>query len=295
MRFRTPDQERLSREELLAHEVTEHNEEYAGRHHLPFGFDSLRFTREDVLRVHDRAHKRGAYMRGYRKRRLFELLDLERLDGLRVLDVGCGNGQHSVFFAMYGARAHGFDVSDVGIDVARRMAEVNGVADRCDFRVADASSMPYPDDHFDVVVLNAVLHHMLKYPGIREETFRVVKPGGRVLITEGLRENPIYRGLRGLFLRARGDAPDRGDVDLERADLVSFSRGFEDVYEERFCLFEGIKAGIARPYANPLPIRILLFLATQLDRALLALIPPLRRYTSEVVWTMRKPPAAALD
>jgi 2-polyprenyl-3-methyl-5-hydroxy-6-metoxy-1,4-benzoquinol methylase len=289
MRYRTSDQETLSQEELLSLEVEEHNQEYAGRQHMPFGLASLRFSKEQVLRINDRAHKQGAYMRGYRKRRLFEMLDLPSTCGKRVLDVGCGNGQHAVFFAMYGAQASGFDLSDVGIDVARQMASENGVSELCNFQIADASSMPYPDETFDVVVLNAVLHHMLKYPNIRNETFRVLKPGGRVLIAEGLRENPVYRLLRGFFLKARGGTSDQGDLDLDLGDLLTFAEGFEDVYKEQFCLFEGIKAGIARPYANPLPVRIVLFIATQADRVVLGLLPFLRKYCSEIVMVMRKP------
>ena len=289
MRYRTPDQEHLSREQLLAAEVVEHNEEYAGRHHFPFGLTSMRMQKDEVLRINDHAYKQGAYMRGYRKRRLFELLDLKSLDGQRVLDAGCGNGQHAVFFAMFGAFASGFDLSDVGIETAREMAIANNVQGLCEFKVGNASEMPYPDDHFDVIVLNAVLHHMLKYPKIREEAFRVLRPGGRLFITEGLRENPIYRVLRGAILRVKGGAPDQGDVDLGLDDLISFTEGFEEVHREHFCLFEGIKAGIARPYANPLAIRIVLFLATRVDNVVLMMLPGLHRYCSEVVMTMRKP------
>lgn len=293
MRYRTPDQERLSEGELLAMEVEEHNEEYAGRHHYPFGLSSMRFTREDVLRINDQVYRKGTYMRGQRKRRLFELLDLDSLPGRRVLDVGCGNGQHAVFFAVCGAEASGFDLSDVGISVAREMAAANGVAERCDFQVANASAMPYPDASFDVVVMNAVLHHMLKYPDIRSEAWRVLKPGGRLLITEGLRANPVYRGLRAAYLRVRGGTPDQGDIDLDLDDLLRFAEGFEDVQREHACLLEGVKAGLARPYANPLPIRALLYALIQVDRALLTLFPRLDRYCSEVVMAMRKPADAA--
>ena len=99
----------------------------------PFGFPSLTFSKADVWRHHDHAYKSGTHIKGHRTRLLFDLLDLDHVAGKKILDVGCGNGQFAVFFAMYGAEVWGIDISEVGIDVANRTAQANNVADAMSF------------------------------------------------------------------------------------------------------------------------------------------------------------------
>ncbi len=60
----------------------------------------------------------------------FRFRILGNLEGKSLLDVGCGDGLNVVMFARMGARVTGIDVSPGALKVARRRAEVNGVADR---------------------------------------------------------------------------------------------------------------------------------------------------------------------
>ena len=55
------------------------------------------------------------------------------LAGLRILDIGCGDGENAITLAVLGASVVGIDVSPGAIEVCRRRAEVNGVADRTTF------------------------------------------------------------------------------------------------------------------------------------------------------------------
>ena len=73
--------------------------------------------------------------------------------GSRVLDVGCGGGQHAVHIAHQRP-----DVSVVGLDLSaelvrrcRRLAAKAGVTDRVEFVEGDAIDLPFPDQHFDHV------------------------------------------------------------------------------------------------------------------------------------------------
>jgi SAM-dependent methyltransferase len=193
-----------------------------------------------------------------------------------------------VFFAMYGAEVHGFDLSPKGIEMARQIAAANGVAGRCHFRVANVSRMPYADASFDVVVCNAVLHHIVKYPNVRDEIRRVLKHGGRLYFAEGVRDNGLYRLVRRLRRKLR-PVHYHGDVDLEISDLEQLTQGYADVRIEQFALLEKFAEGFGRDYANGWGVRCV-YLATHLvDKAMLALVPPLRRHCLEVVGVATKP------
>jgi ubiquinone/menaquinone biosynthesis C-methylase UbiE len=85
---------------------------------------------------------RGTFRRGYSKRRLFYLMELDQIAGKNVLDFGCGAGEHTVLHALYGAHAYGFDISSVGVAAGVRMAKANNVGDLCHFAVASASNLP---------------------------------------------------------------------------------------------------------------------------------------------------------
>ena len=275
-------------EDLLLREAQEHDRDYGTWAAKPFGLPTLNFTAEDVWRINDFSFRKGTYRRGYRKRRLFQLMELDQIAGKRVLDIGCGIGQHTVFHALHGAESYGIDISAVGIATGARMARANNVADRCHFTVASVSYLPYEDDYFDIVVLNAALHHVIKYPNYNTEIRRVLKPGGKLFVADGVR-NSIYKALRESYRSIARDKPDRGDVDLFMSDLKEFLEGYQNLYLERFTLLEGLREGIARAYNNPLPIRVILFLLFALDQALFRLLPATRNYTSEYVMVLEKP------
>lgn len=286
MRLQFKQQAERSVEESLAFEAASHDEEYRGLD--PYELGRLEFTVDEVWRINDRSYKRGTYRRGWRKRRLFELMDLSHIAGKRVLDVGCGIGKESVFYAMCGASVSGLDLSREGISVAQRTAQANGVAPRCDFKVASASDMPYPDNSFDIVVYNAVLHHAVKYPGISDETFRVLKPGGKVVLAEGLRDNRLYCWLRDAQRRITKPR-DQGDVDLERWDIDAFLARYVDVHVEPFSLLESFATRAGRDYDTRLAFRAMCLLAVAFDAALLKVFPHARKSCLEIVASGHKP------
>ena len=113
---------------------------------------------------------------------------LERVGpGSRVLDVGCGGGQHAVHIA--GRRP---DVRVVGVDLsaelvrrARRLAAKAGVADRVEFVVGDALDLAFPDDQdFDHVYCAGSIKHWPDQRRGLDECLRVLRPGGRFLVME---------------------------------------------------------------------------------------------------------------
>jgi SAM-dependent methyltransferase len=111
-----------------------------------------------------------------------------RIEGVRdarVLDVGCGLGSYSRPFARQ------TDAEVIAIDVTPELLQRgrSEVVANLKFAAADASALPFPDQCFDALVGNAVLHH-LPLPSAVPELLRVLKPGGRFCFAEPNLLNP---------------------------------------------------------------------------------------------------------
>ena len=97
----------------------------------------------------------------------------------RALELGCGTGFFLLNLKLAGVIDEGAvtDLSPGMVEVAQRNAANLGFS--IDGKVADAESIPYPDDSFDLVVGHAVLHHIPDVELALTEVLRVLKPGGR--------------------------------------------------------------------------------------------------------------------
>lgn len=286
MRYQNPAYKNMTERELLRMEAREHDALLEDAR--PFWGTSLRFTEERVRCVYDHCFRRGAHRNGFRKRRMFfDLMDPKDLSERIVLDVGCGNGANAVFLAMKGAIVYGIDISRTGVQTAQRIARHNDVEDRCHFSRQTISRLAYRDEMFDYVIYSSVLHHVLKYPDVREETLRVLKPGGTCLFNEGIRGNPVYRAVRDWSRRWADREQVLGDVDLDYDDLLKFGRGFSLTHLETYTFFQGIKYVVGDHADNAWWKRMLFFVAWLLDRLILRVFP-LKRYCLEAVGAYRK-------
>jgi ubiquinone/menaquinone biosynthesis C-methylase UbiE len=114
---------------------------------------------------------------------LVELCHIE--EDKYVLDVGCGAGVTPCFLAeRYGCRVVGVDILEKMIERSRERAEREGVADRVEFRVADAQDLPFEDNLFDAVITESVTALPEDIRGAIAEYARVTKPGGYVGLNE---------------------------------------------------------------------------------------------------------------
>ena len=102
-------------------------------------------------------------------------------DGEAILDVGCGTGVLLAAIAgrAPGARLVGVDLSPAMLAVARRK-----LVDRVVLVAADATRLPLPDRRFDLVLSTSALHYWPDPAAGLAEIARVLKPGGRVAITD---------------------------------------------------------------------------------------------------------------
>lgn len=100
--------------------------------------------------------------------------------GEHILDVGCGTGNFSLELARLGVRVTGIDISEAMLAIARRKAEAAGLD--IEFLQADAMRLPFAADSFDKVVSVTALEFAPDLKAVLAESYRVLKPGGRLVI-----------------------------------------------------------------------------------------------------------------
>jgi len=107
--------------------------------------------------------------------------------GKYVLDVGSGVGVTPCFIAKrYGCRVVGVDISERMVERSRERATREKVADRVEFRVADAQDLPFEDAVFDAVITESVTSFPKDKQKAVNEYVRVTKPGGYVGLNESI-------------------------------------------------------------------------------------------------------------
>jgi ubiquinone/menaquinone biosynthesis C-methylase UbiE len=133
-----------------------------------------------------------------------------------VLDVGCGTGEVTLLAKVRAknGKVYGIDPAPEMIAVARQKAARKGLD--LDFRVGVIESLPFPDASIDVVTSSLMMHHLtenLKVHGLTE-IYRVLKPGGRLLIADFMR--PTGSFLNHLFIAfTRHHGLQKGVEDLQ--------------------------------------------------------------------------------
>jgi MPBQ/MSBQ methyltransferase len=101
-----------------------------------------------------------------------------------ILDVACGNGASTKFLAKY------FDPKKItGINISEHQLNVcKVIAPECNFQLIDATDLNFADASFDnVLCIEAAFHFFTRYRFF-EEAHRVLKPGGRLVLFEGLED-----------------------------------------------------------------------------------------------------------
>lgn len=152
------------------------------------------------------------------------------LKGKRVLELGCGAGEGSVYFATKGANAVATDISTGMVAVVHRVAEKYGVkvaAHRMTAEVID-----YPDASFDVVYGNGVLHHVDFHKAVQEAS-RVLKPGGKAIFIEPLSYNPVINVYRHIAKTVR--TPDERPFKFK--DLKEMYPYYSEGHHKEFWFF----------------------------------------------------------
>jgi ubiquinone/menaquinone biosynthesis C-methylase UbiE len=251
-------------------EADAHDSHYQGS--FPFGGNGYSFTVEQAIRYEDYGYKYGRARWGHRTKKFLEFVNLNDLAGKRLLDVGSGTGQLGVLYAMQGAHVTGVELSTHGTEIANKTATVNGLSDQCDFITAQFTDCDFPAESFDVVTMHATLHHLIKYPGVKEQIARILKPGGRLVIgdtVEGGFGQQFFRNCVKFAVNLRTGQKEQeenlGDVLLKIQDYEKFAEGFSSHEIYRMDHFYMVNKVFERISTKALWARSILWMAKVAD------------------------------
>src|SRR5690242_21112325 len=151
-------------------------------------------------------------------------------EGERVLDLGSGGGIDVLLSAKRvgpSGRAFGLDMTDEMLALAQRNA-IEAGATNVEFLKGHIEAIPLPAESIDVVISNCVVNLAADKPSVFREIARVLKPGGRIGITDIVAEDrlaPAERAERGSYVGCIAGALSMSEfrAGLEAAGLTEVS------------------------------------------------------------------------
>ena len=118
---------------------------------------------------------------------LFDQIQKGRFDAeMKILDAGCGSGRNLIYFMRSGCNVFAVDQNSAAIEQIKylsKVLETNLPPEN--FQISTIEKMPFPDNHFDWVISNAVLHfaeNKTQFDQMLIEMWRVLKPNGILFV-----------------------------------------------------------------------------------------------------------------
>lgn len=151
---------------------------------------------------------------------VFKYLSPKDVEGRRVLEIGCGRGELACAIAAWEPGPSHFIAADFAQSAVRlgRRRALAGAAPGLSWLVADVQDIALPDASIDTIVSCETIEHLLDPQKALHEFHRILRPGGRLVLT-----TPNYLGPFGLYwayLRLRGRRYTEGDQPICRVTML---------------------------------------------------------------------------
>jgi len=150
--------------------------------------------------------------------------------GKKILDVGCGLGEASAYFALQGASVTAYDLSPKMVETTEALAKKMGTSVRG--VVGAAEKIALEDNSFDFVYLGNLVHHVHEREGLWRQVHRLLKVGGKLISWDPIKYNPVINVYRAIATETR--TPD--ERPLGRDDILEVKKVFNNVQYEMFWL-----------------------------------------------------------
>jgi len=150
------------------------------------------------------------------------------LKGKKLLDIGAGLGESSVYFALQGAQVTCTDISPGMVELAQRLALHHGTT--IEGIVTPGETIEAADGQFDIVYIANTIHHVSSKEKLFSEIHRVLKPNGRFFSIDPLAYNPVINVYRNMATEVRTE----DEAPLSLADLDLVKRHFRNVQHREF-------------------------------------------------------------
>jgi len=126
--------------------------------------------------------KRESYLNSFERDVVWNLVG--EVDGKKVLDVGAGTGRLAIDLVKRGAIVTALDTSDEMLKVLDKKTKTKiKIRNFLQIVVGEAESLSFPDESFDLVIATFLIVHLKDPRRFFDEVYRVLKPGGKFLVT----------------------------------------------------------------------------------------------------------------
>lgn len=150
------------------------------------------------------------------------------LKGKRLLDVGCGLGESSVYFALLGADVTATDLSPGMVEKAKQLARHHGV--EITGSVSAGESLDVEPGSYDFVYVANTIHHVPDRDAMYEQVKSALVPGGRMYSWDPIAYNPVINVYRRMAMEVR--TPDESPLTF--AEPKRMARHFDNVGHREF-------------------------------------------------------------
>lgn len=153
-----------------------------------------------------------------------------------VLDAGCGIGGSSIYLAKhYGCRAIGLNITPWQVKKARELARKNKVEDSTEFRLESFAESKLEDGSVTVFWGHEAIVHAEDKQAVLKEAYRLLKPGGRLIIVEYMLKEEKFTSEEQTLIRRLLDGWSMPNL-LRKSEYASFAKkaGFENIQFENW-------------------------------------------------------------